>query len=43
MLNAGGHCELALYEDQGHGFYHYGKYLEMTNLRVLEFLTDVQN
>jgi acetyl esterase/lipase len=38
---AGGHCELALYEGQGHGFYHSPEYLEKTNQRVLEFLRNL--
>ncbi len=39
---AGGHCEIALYEGQGHGFYHHQEYREKTNLRVLKFLRDLQ-
>jgi acetyl esterase len=35
---AGGRCEIALYDGQGHGFFHNPPYLEQTNQRVLEFL-----
>jgi len=38
VLEAGGHCELALYEGQGHGFFHTREYREKTNTRILEFL-----
>ncbi|MEZ5572154.1 MAG: alpha/beta hydrolase [Halioglobus sp.] len=36
---AGGLCEIALYEGQGHGFFHHPGYREQTNQRILEFLT----
>lgn len=39
VQNAGGHCEIALYEGQGHGFFNQQEYLEKTNLRVLQFLS----
>lgn len=39
---AGGHCEIALYEGASHGFYHIPKYREKTGLRILEFLSDLQ-
>jgi acetyl esterase len=39
---AGGHCEIALYEGQGHGFYHNPEYMEKTNQRILRFLGDLQ-
>jgi acetyl esterase/lipase len=35
---AGGVCEIALYEGQGHGFFHTPPYLENTNERILQFL-----
>ena len=38
---AGGRCEIALYEGQGHGFFHQRPYREQTNLRVLAFLKDL--
>ena len=37
---AGGHCEIALYEGQGHGFYHSAEYLEKTNFHILKFLAE---
>jgi acetyl esterase len=36
----GGRCEVAVYEGQGHGFYHSAKYLEKTNLHILKFLAE---
>ncbi len=42
MQAAGGHCEIALYEGQGHGFYHNPEYMEKTNQRILQFLRDLQ-
>lgn len=39
---AGGHCEIALYEGQGHGFYHNPQYRDETNVRSLAFLNDLQ-
>ena len=38
MQAAGGHCEIALYDGQGHGFFHSEEYRKLTNSRVLEFL-----
>jgi acetyl esterase len=35
---AGGRCDLALYEGQGHGFLNQPEYREKTNQRMLEFL-----
>jgi acetyl esterase len=42
VRSAGGHCEIALYEGEGHGFYHKPKYREKTNQRILEFLSTLQ-
>jgi acetyl esterase len=42
VQSAGGHCEIALYEGQGHGFFHSPEYLEKTNWRVLAFLKDLR-
>ncbi len=42
MQAADGHCEIALYEGQGHGFYHSQEYREKTNARILDFLKDLQ-
>lgn len=39
---AGGQCEIALYDGQGHGFFHDPVYREQTNQRILEFLDDPQ-
>ncbi len=39
---AGGRCEIALYEGQGHGFFHDPVYREQTNQRILQFLREVQ-
>jgi acetyl esterase len=39
---AGAHCEIALYEGQGHGFYHKQKYRDETNVRILKFLRNLQ-
>jgi len=39
VRDAGGRCEVALYEGQGHGFFNQPDYLEKTNLRVLQFLS----
>ena len=39
VRDAGGRCEIALYEGEGHGFYHKPKYQEKTNQRILEFLS----
>jgi acetyl esterase len=41
VQEAGGHCEIALYEGQGHGFYHHPGYREKTNVRILKFLRDL--
>jgi acetyl esterase len=38
---AGGQCDIALYEGQGHGFFHQPEYREKTNGRILEFLRDL--
>ncbi len=38
---AGGRCEIALYEGQGHGFYHNRQYRDETNVRSLKFLNDL--
>jgi len=35
---SGGQCEIALYEGQGHGFFHQPQYREQTNQRILRFL-----
>jgi len=40
MQTVGGHCEVALYEGQGHGFFNNPEYLQKTNLRVMGFLED---
>lgn len=42
VQTAGGHCEIALYEGQGHGFFNNPEYLEKTNQRILKFLKDLQ-
>lgn len=42
VQKAGGHCEIALYEGQGHGFFHSREYREKTNLRVMKFLRDLE-
>jgi hypothetical protein len=39
---AGGHSEIALCAEQGHGFYHHPGYREKTNVRILKFLRDLQ-
>lgn len=39
---AGGKCEIALYEGQGHGFFHDPVYREQTNQRILNFLNALQ-
>lgn len=36
----GGRCDIAVYEGQGHGFYHSPQYREKTNQRILQFLTN---
>lgn len=38
VIAAGGKCELAVYPDQGHGFFNAEPFLTRTNQRVLEFL-----
>ncbi len=38
----GRQCEIALYEGQGHGFYHDKEYREKTNVRILKFLRNLQ-
>ena len=38
VVNAGSDCEIALYEGQGHGFFHQPPYRDLTNRRVLAFL-----
>jgi acetyl esterase/lipase len=38
VVNAGSHCEIALYEGQGHGFFHQPAYRDQTNRRILAFL-----
>jgi len=40
MQTVAGHCEVALYEGQGHGFFNNPEYLQKTNLRVMAFLED---
>jgi acetyl esterase len=42
VRSAGGHCEIALYEGEGHGFYHKPKYREKTNQRIVKFLSTLQ-
>lgn len=42
VLQAGGSCEIALYEGQGHGFFHDPVYRERTNQRILAFLRGLQ-
>jgi len=39
MQTAGGYCEVALYEGQGHGFFNNPEYLLKTNQRILDFLS----
>lgn len=39
---AGGFCELAVYEGQGHGFFNHEPYLERTNARVHDFLLAIE-
>ena len=39
---AGGDCELALYEGQGHGFFHHPTFREHTNQRIAEFLEKIK-
>jgi acetyl esterase len=43
VRSAGGLCEIELYEGESHGFYHKPKYREQTNLRIGEFLSQLQN
>jgi acetyl esterase len=43
MHAAGGHCEIVLYEGQGHGFYYAPEYRDKTNQRILQFLQDLQD
>ena len=43
MRSVSGHCEIALYEGASHGFYHILKYRKETNLRILKFLSDLQD
>ena len=38
IQQAGGTCEIALYEGQGHGFFHDPVYRDKTNQRILAFL-----
>lgn len=38
VQHVGGQCEMALYEGQGHGFFHDPVYREKTNQRILTFL-----
>ena len=42
VRTAGGHCEIALYEGQGHGFFYNPPYFAQTNQRVLEFLAQLK-
>jgi acetyl esterase/lipase len=42
VQTAGGNCEIELYEDQGHGFYHNYQYRDKTNVRILQFLRNLQ-
>ncbi len=37
---AGGRCELAVYDGQGHGFFHSSEYFNKTNLRIQQFLAE---
>ena len=41
VQSAGGSCEVEIYADQGHGFFNQPEYLEKTNRRVLQFLSDL--
>ena len=38
VQSKGGHCEIEVYQGQGHGFFNQAGYLEKTNQRVLQFL-----
>ena len=38
VQSKGGHCEVEVYQGQGHGFFNQAGYLEKTNQRVLQFL-----
>lgn len=41
VQEAGGKCEIALYEGEGHGFFHNPVYREKTNQRILAFLREL--
>ncbi|MEZ5501498.1 MAG: alpha/beta hydrolase [Halioglobus sp.] len=43
LRNAGGRCDVALYDGQSHGFYHNPAYREQTNRRILAFLQTLPN
>jgi acetyl esterase len=38
MESQGGHCELAIYQGQSHGFFNGKRYRQKSNQRILEFL-----
>jgi len=42
VKRAGGVCEIALYEGQGHGFFHNAPFREQTNERILDFLDNLK-
>jgi acetyl esterase len=42
IQQAGGQCDIALYEGQGHGFFHDPVYLDQTNQRILAFLQSLK-
>lgn len=41
VQEAGGKCEIALYEGEGHGFFHNPVYRDKTNQRILAFLREL--